>query len=38
MPIDGVGSGFPVPQVWATPTLDQGGMWSFDDFRQVRLV
>ena len=36
-PIDGVGTGFPIPRVWGNPAGDPS-VWSFDDFRQSILI
>lgn len=36
-PIDGIGTGFPIPRVWSNPAGDPS-VWSFDDFRQSILI
>jgi hypothetical protein len=36
-PIDGIGTGFPVPRVWSNP-YGNPSVWSFDDFRQSILI
>ncbi|KAL7418234.1 Ion transport protein-domain-containing protein [Mrakia frigida] len=35
-PVDGVGSGFPVPRTWTNPT--DPSIWSFDNFRESLLI